>query len=51
MINLITSYFIDSQSWEDTEPDHESWNIDYFDISGVRSNIDSQNLSMLGNHT
>ena len=23
MINLTTSNFIDSQSWEDSEPDHE----------------------------
>ena len=23
MINLMTSNFVDSQSWEDNEPDHE----------------------------
>ena len=48
MINLTTSNFIDSQSWEDSET--QLWNVGYFDILGVRSNIDGQNLSMLGNH-
>ena len=31
----MTSNFIDSQSWEDSEPDYEM----YFDISGVRFSL------------